>query len=858
MNIVGRWGSGRSSTARAVVEDLEKSGTEVYFLAGNPSLKVDPFSGVFELSFINEQQFPRGHSSIVRLADAFAVELGMGRNKVIVLDDIENIDHQTLAVVALAQTRTSAPLLYTSNAGAVADRSNPIIATNRWPEARIELKPLRYEEVNELVLSRLGHSVDAAVITRIFNKSAGNPRLARVIAESAAMHGSIKLRDDVWEMMAPSLWNTHLEGTVESMLSHLCAEEATALKTLTMLGSETAERFLKLTETHVLDSVEAQGFIALLGDGKGKTLITVQPPVIADYFHNQARSSARARIASRIQEVLGISEQELAQREVSQPEELDSLNVLRRESTVDDATLARYFQQQQHMHLTLKREAWLAQPSLANAVDFLAAVWDSPHDEIIFSEVFELTSIAADDDALLVLRFITLQAQWLAISRQELDKAQQLLMGFGSEHPTWAGHMDAYCALLETILIAVPERYEERLAAAMNSYPETGMVATILAYIRTVNGFPREALEVLDALPDTAIPLASKMADFIRGLALCQVGEVRQSLDWSLAKRADARSRLQKSDLYSHSYVAAIALMQLDLWDEAEQVLSSVLALARPGLLFVSTYEAMLRLTAVIVARTNRKSLAATFIREAEDSFPGKHPSKNGPLPGMQTALNSVVIEARLGDSQRLEIELAASLADSAERGYVFAAVSTGIVGLCIAPSYTLYDEVQRLVDARHNPAHARLLKIASFALAGSSDDLMRVVTEYTLDGDEYLISLLLRSVTRMHRDNDERDKAFDVETALVELARKHPSLQPSVSREPRAAVHLLTEREREVALLAGTLTNVEVGQRLGISARTVENHISNALRKTGAASRVTLCELVSGQPRSETPLRSR
>nr|WP_167150380.1 LuxR family transcriptional regulator [Lysinibacter cavernae] len=109
-----------------------------------------------------------------------------------------------------------------------------------------------------------------------------------------------------------------------------------------------------------------------------------------------------------------------------------------------------------------------------------------------------------------------------------------------------------------------------------------------------------------------------------------------------------------------------------------------------------------------------------------------------------------------------------------------------------------------------------------------------------------------------MHRDNDERDKAFDVETALVELARKHPSLQPSVSREPRAAVHLLTEREREVALLAGTLTNVEVGQRLGISARTVENHISNALRKTGAASRVTLCELVSGQPRSETPLRSR
>jgi DNA-binding CsgD family transcriptional regulator len=48
----------------------------------------------------------------------------------------------------------------------------------------------------------------------------------------------------------------------------------------------------------------------------------------------------------------------------------------------------------------------------------------------------------------------------------------------------------------------------------------------------------------------------------------------------------------------------------------------------------------------------------------------------------------------------------------------------------------------------------------------------------------------------------------------------------------------LLTDRETEIALLAGYRSNVEIAEQLGISARTVENHISNALRKTGATSR--------------------
>lgn len=55
------------------------------------------------------------------------------------------------------------------------------------------------------------------------------------------------------------------------------------------------------------------------------------------------------------------------------------------------------------------------------------------------------------------------------------------------------------------------------------------------------------------------------------------------------------------------------------------------------------------------------------------------------------------------------------------------------------------------------------------------------------------------------------------------------------------AAVHL-SERELEIIeQVAAELTNQEIALRLSISKRTVDNHVSNILTKTGARNRVAL-----------------
>jgi DNA-binding NarL/FixJ family response regulator len=67
---------------------------------------------------------------------------------------------------------------------------------------------------------------------------------------------------------------------------------------------------------------------------------------------------------------------------------------------------------------------------------------------------------------------------------------------------------------------------------------------------------------------------------------------------------------------------------------------------------------------------------------------------------------------------------------------------------------------------------------------------------------------------------------------------RSHPASasQPLLPRSD------LSERELEIIELVATgLTNQEIAQRLTISKRTVDNHVSNIFTKTGAKNRVAL-----------------
>ena len=85
----------------------------------------------------------------------------------------------------------------------------------------------------------------------------------------------------------------------------------------------------------------------------------------------------------------------------------------------------------------------------------------------------------------------------------------------------------------------------------------------------------------------------------------------------------------------------------------------------------------------------------------------------------------------------------------------------------------------------------------------------------------------------------------------MPDRATPEPSPSPTGSTAERSSSaaefaaplrNELSEREVEIVELVATgLTNLEIAQKLMISKRTVDNHVSNIFTKTGAKNRVAL-----------------
>jgi DNA-binding NarL/FixJ family response regulator len=67
-------------------------------------------------------------------------------------------------------------------------------------------------------------------------------------------------------------------------------------------------------------------------------------------------------------------------------------------------------------------------------------------------------------------------------------------------------------------------------------------------------------------------------------------------------------------------------------------------------------------------------------------------------------------------------------------------------------------------------------------------------------------------------------------------------TISPTLALQPPACLPSLSDRELQVIeLVAGGLTNEQIAEKLEISKRTVDNHISNILTKTETQNRVAL-----------------
>src|SRR5262249_31860383 len=119
---------------------------------------------------------------------------------------------------------------------------------------------------------------------------------------------------------------------------------------------------------------------------------------------------------------------------------------------------------------------------------------------------------------------------------------------------------------------------------------------------------------------------------------------------------------------------------------------------------------------------------------------------------------------------------------------------------------------------------------------------------------DRLVLAGRLRPLTWLHRASqacDTRLASIKDDTVLTSIHYHASPGHPRAGRPGRQVTAAnprgVTRREIEVLALVGArLSNAEIADRLQLSVRTVENHVSSLLRKYGVADRRALAEVAA------------
>ncbi|MDT5185436.1 MAG: hypothetical protein QOI29_3594, partial [Mycobacterium sp.] len=153
-----------------------------------------------------------------------------------------------------------------------------------------------------------------------------------------------------------------------------------------------------------------------------------------------------------------------------------------------------------------------------------------------------------------------------------------------------------------------------------------------------------------------------------------------------------------------------------------------------------------------------------------------------------------------------------------------------------------------RLVELEAVVQGPRVTLAARFATAvhdGDAAELASISEDFEAIGDQVAAVDAAALAAMSYRRQELRGSALRCAGRAEQLAEECGEADTPMLRQAREPLPL-TAREREIAMLIGQgLTNRDVAERLTLSVRTVENHVSRAMQKTGTANREELAALV-------------
>ncbi|HEY0216686.1 MAG TPA: helix-turn-helix transcriptional regulator [Cellulomonas sp.] len=728
-----------------------------------------------------------------------------GRRNVLLLDDLDRFDAGTLSVVwtVLQGGGTS---LVTTLADAPSGTLGPLatdLLAERAP-ARLRTRALGLSATAALLEQVLGGPATASLVASVSTRSAGNARVAIAVADAARFAEAVASVDGTWTKVG-SIDAAPMEPVAHALLTRLPREEVEALTALAWSGPVDADEAARTVDAHVLTSLTVRGRVVAHELGAGRSLVAVSPPALG--------AALRAR-TSRHRHHTGAAPTAptpLALRPA------DGWDLYVTDSTEDDeywrwsAELAGLVHDRAAAAEARARTAWQLEPTVAHAGALLTLLMRrvAPAEvEAVLAGTEPAPTDTPQDRALLR----ALEDRWSVWRQDETPQRR-------SESEAARAQADPTHALRVGLLRASVEGASDAEllglpGPAAEDVPVVGWEQVLRAGRLLEAGRADLALTVCET---TELPSASgsilHYLEGVHGLALLLLGQLQEAEHLARTALDRAVADLDGTGIRVHACVLAEVLTQAQEFDSAWRVLSTALRLGPVGPVENTFYRRSLTLGTVLRARAQDVTLAQALYADLAATPPGYQPL----LRSMR-----VLAASALGD--------AGGPAPDAEqlwergRGYARQGLMLPALLCWLFHPGPLGPVRVRQVRAAFDRARLPLL-----------EPLLRV-HEAVVEADHASLDASLDAAQPQVPEGLRRTAVAMLAGSAVPQPRQAPR---ALSADGPLATATLTQREREIAqCVRDGLSNRDIADEFSLSTRTVENHVSRALKKLGFSSR--------------------
>ncbi len=836
--------AGKTRLAEEALRLAECSGRRVERAVGHPSTAEIPLGALAHLlpgSLVDDLGV--GEDERMALFHGARAELRRlaGDDRLVLhVDDLDLLDDTSVAVLVPLVVSRKVFLIGTVRTG---HSPSPRLAglERDGHLARIDLGPLSRDQLGALLHRVLGGPLLPAALAELARLSGGNLQVLRELLAGARQRGVLTQVDGVWQLTGSLPTTTALE---ELVAENLAGVDAAGMAVLELLA--VCERFglIDLERLHgalTLERLEASGLVTVVESGR-RAAVRLAHPLYGEVLRARLAPLRLRRIHQQLADVV------------------EAHGARRREDKVQLALWR------------VSSGGRLPGEQLLAAARLALVGRDAPL-------AVRLVEAIPDDDAVAPGEWAEVLAEAHAMQGHD-DDVERIIAG------VWDGALsDAQRAALARRLADTRfsgrrdlEAALDALEAASRAISEPEVRAAVDARRATLlagAGRPVEALRIADTIsPDVAtatrVAVAAARASSLLALGRCD--EAFAISEHAMAEHDALPGWLARRGIGMHVLNQGHALAYSGRYREGRQLFEAAAERSRAtnavgawvwfemGLAEIArdtgrAEEAIRRFRAVAAAAPAAGQDAAlvwAHVGVAQGHLlrgecrPAAEALERADAVGDSPVATSWATRERTRawlDACRGELgrarERIREIAEAVRRDHIFlfeAALLNDLVRLGV-PGEAV-DRLQELAELADGPlveAHAR----HAVAAANRDTELFGDVVERYESMDALgLAAEAAAELAELHRANAEGRRASAARQKAAELATRAGGVSTPVLARGEG-VEPLTAREREVALLAAAgATSREIGERLFLSARTVDTHLANVYRKLGVSGR--------------------